>query len=557
MACAARVAGASRASGALLCRGTGRGLPAAVRRAASSWQRPVPPAWAAPASDLRASLLLRRGYLDSVDRTVTVRSMEDPAEVLQFMAENSDSDTRTYEAALRTLSKRVNNSNYQQVVNDGRFHTILSALATRLDDVDVRMLSMIADATARFRSSTPELSDLAQRLAEVVVRREDAFNPRNLASVALALSVRSVRDTATIEFVRSEAMKLMDDFEPTQCVILLEAFRRWGVFDKELVDLIVERMSDEVDRFTARDVVDALAVASRIGLARGFLLRRLCSLSFENLRQFMPRELTKMGYSLAKLRFLTRTDLDDLVDAITPDLARLQGSQVSELLYTLAMVDARHQLELGRTLVAQYFDSPSAVKSKSLSSLIDVAWSLCSLGLIEEFSDDFKALLEEVFDRSPPQNRVPLLKLFDVLCALELEYKHLGVAVPQIWKAACDDADRFEMDKLESSRLHNEIVMRFDHLRGVTKGLRWQLRMQRSQQCGPYRVDMLDEDTKIALDIETIIWPCNRTMKHRLISNLGFKPIRLEYWEWRRARSEEDQNVFLEREVNRLLESSE
>merc|ERR1712060_1022463 len=101
----------------------------------------------------------------------------------------------------------------------------------------------------------------------------------------------------------------------------------------------------------------------------------------------------------------------------------------------------------------------------------------------------------------------------DVICALDLEYQSLGVTVPQLWKAACDDADRFEMDKLESSRLHNEIVMRFDHLRGVTKGLRWQLRMQRNKQCGPYRVDMLDEDTNIALDIETIIWPCNRTMK--------------------------------------------
>ena len=38
-----------------------------------------------------------------------------------------------------------------------------------------------------------------------------------------------------------------------------EAFRRWGVFDRQLTDLIVERMSDEVDRFTTRDLVDALA----------------------------------------------------------------------------------------------------------------------------------------------------------------------------------------------------------------------------------------------------------------------------------------------------------
>ena len=51
------------------------------------------------------------------------------------------------------------------------------------------------------------------------------------------------------------------------------------------------------------------AVLSRLGLARGFLLRRLCSLAFENLRQFSARELAKMTYSLAKLRFLAMRPL--------------------------------------------------------------------------------------------------------------------------------------------------------------------------------------------------------------------------------------------------------
>lgn len=44
------------------------------------------------------------------------------------------------------------------------------------------------------------------------------------------------------------------------------------------------------------------------------------------------------------------------------------------------------------------------------------------------------------------------MKFFDVICALELEYKDLNIKVPSSWKAACDDADRFEMDRLENSR---------------------------------------------------------------------------------------------------------
>lgn len=412
---------------------------------------------------------------------------------------------------------------------------------------------MIADASGRFRTSTPELSELAQRLGEVVVRREDAFSPRNLTSIALTLAVRGVRDQAAVEFVRTEALKLINDFDPSHCSMLLEAFRRWGVFDRELVDLAVERMSDEVDRFAARDVVEAFAVISRLGLARGFLLRRLCTLAFENLRQFTPRELTAMSYALAKLRFLAHNNVEDICDAVAPDIGRLKPSQLSELLYAIAMTDSRHQLDLVRTAIDQYMADPS---KKTLTSMVDFAWSICALGLVPENGNDLKTVLNSMFERGPPQNRVPLMKLFDVICALELEHKALGITIPAAWKAACDDADRFEMDRLENSRLHNEIVMRFDHLRGTANGTKWQLRMQRNQPCGPYRVDMLDEETQIALDIEIISWPTSRLLKHRMLDKLGYKTLRLNYWDWRRARSEEDQNAFLEREVARLLEDT-
>lgn len=502
-------------------------------------------------------LTLRRGYLDSIDRSVTVQSMERPLEVLDYMEKHSDSDTRTYEAALRTLGRISNGALYNDVVADGRFHSLLASICNRLEDCDARMLGKIADASSRFRISTPEINDFAQRLAEVITRREDAFNPRSLAAVAVALSLRNVRDVATVEFLRNEVIKVMDDLEPAHCVMVLEAFRRWGVFDREFFDMIVERMSDEVDRFTTRDIVDSFAVISRLGLARGFLLRRLCTLAFENLRQFTSRELAKIAYSLSKLRFLAESNIDELIDALRPDMHKLVKSQVSELLFALAMVDARHQIDLARDLVAQYVDSPGGVASMSYGSLIDFIWSLTALNLVDEFPKEFQEAATEIFgNRSPPQNRAWLIKLFDVINAIELAHKDLGINIPSTWKAACDDADRFEMDRLETSRLHNEIVMRFDHLRCTANGMKWQFRMQRNKACGPYRVDMLDEESKLALDLEIINWPTSRKLKHQLLERLGYRMIRLDYWEWRRARTEEDQNAFLEREVTRTLESA-
>ena len=158
--------------------------------------------------------------------------------------------------------------------------------------------------------------------------------------------------------------------------------------------------------------------------------------------------------------------------------------------------------------------------------------------------------------RKVPQNRTPLMKFFDVICALDLEYQHLKIQVPSTWRAACDEADRFEMDRLESSRLHNEVMMRFDQLQGSSKGLKWRLKMQRNGVCTPYRVDMLDEKLGIALDLEIISWPTARHLKHRLLEGKGYRMVKLEYWDWRRARSEEDQSVLLEREVTKALEAN-
>ena len=499
-------------------------------------------------------VVLRRCYVESIDRTVSVYTLTDAKEVLSFMDRHPDSDTNTFDASLRSLARLSAKGNYQEIVEDVRFHAILSTLASRLEDCDDRMLSKIAEASARFRNSTPELNDLAQRLAQVVCQREDSFTPRNLANVAMALSLRSVRDVATVEFIRNEVLKLVDDLEPQHCNMILESFRRWGVFDRHLVDLLVERMSDEVDQFTSKELVDALNVLSRLGLPRGFLLRRLCSLAFENLRQFTARELARMCYALAKLRFLAESNVDELVDAMRPELHRLVGSQISEFLFALAMTKSVNHLETCRILAAQYVDSMGGIPKMSGGSLIDYAWALVAMDLVPEFEKDFRAALAEIFKRHPPQNRTPLMKLHDVICALELEYKHLKIEVPSSWKSACAEADHFEMDRLETSRLHNEVMMRFDHFQGSSNGLNWQLQMRRNAVCGPYKVDMLDEKTNILLDLEIISWPTARHLKHRLLQGLGFRTVSLQYWDWRRARSEEDQQLLLQREITKALE---
>ena len=248
---------------------------------------------------------------------------------------------------------------------------------------------------------------------------------------------------------------------------------------------------------------------------------------------------------------------DELVNMVKPRMEELQGSQISDFLFALAMVDARHQLETAKSLVASFIGDKHSFAQKSTNSLIDFAWALLALDLVSaDLSKDFTAVLNEIFERETPQNREALLKMFDVFCTLELEHQYLGITIPANWKNACTDADRMEMDRLESSKLHNEVMMRFDKLRGSSNGMKWQLMMTRNEACGPFRVDMLDKDTKIALDLEIISWPTQKHLKHRLLERQGYRMVNLQYWDWRQARTEEDQNLFLEAAVTNALKAN-
>ena len=61
---------------------------------------------------------------------------------------------------------------------------------------------------------------------------------------------------------------------------------------------------------------------------------------------------------------------------------------------------------------------------------------------------------------------------------------------------------------------------------------------------------------RLAIDLEIVSWPTARHVKHRLLEAQGYRMVNLQYWDWRRARTEEDQNLFLEREVTQVLESN-
>eukprot|EP00921_Rhytidocystis_pertsovi_P000494 GHVQ01000935.1.p1 GENE.GHVQ01000935.1~~GHVQ01000935.1.p1 ORF type:complete len:400 (+),score=34.99 GHVQ01000935.1:931-2130(+) len=284
-----------------------------------------------------------------------------PEDIMSELSTNSQLDVIALEGYLRALSySKMTTAERERVYADPRFGKLIDGIESRVGDMDTRFLSMTCKslATLSRRRRSDFIDNLAQKLAEVAMRRENSFNPRSLAHIVVSLPHMSVRDPAVIEFFRLEAMKVLPETGPSELHLLFSGFRHWGGGNnRELFDTICERMSDEIDRYTGTDVCNTLEVLCAAGAARGFLIRRLASLAFENLNQFTPQLLVSLLHSLSKLRFMTPDNYTDLIDVIKPNVSDLSTAKLTQLLYGLCLGNCKEYQDFVVELIGQLSSS--------------------------------------------------------------------------------------------------------------------------------------------------------------------------------------------------------
>eukprot|EP00445_Apocalathium_hangoei_P037895 CAMPEP_0203954370 /NCGR_PEP_ID=MMETSP0359-20131031/87427_1 /ASSEMBLY_ACC=CAM_ASM_000338 /TAXON_ID=268821 /ORGANISM="Scrippsiella Hangoei, Strain SHTV-5" /LENGTH=607 /DNA_ID=CAMNT_0050887897 /DNA_START=53 /DNA_END=1873 /DNA_ORIENTATION=+ len=519
-----------------------------------------------------------------------LRALRTPGEALKFGVENEGADASTLEATLHRLRYLIptypsgaaaaavrkgetspaltdesrGGWTLERVKADGRFHVLVAALTSRLESCNGRALALSADAAARMSAPTPELRALLERAAEVALERENSFKPRHLTVLALALATHGVHALPAVvpvpgrgevsamrelgpaaAFVRAEAMRQMQEFNTSCCASLLEAFRRWGVYDRQLVDMALERIWDDFDAMQSRDAVELIAVLARLGLGRGPLLRRLAQLVFSRLDEFSTRQLVLILHSLARLRFLYRGDLDEVLEALLPNLGVLSNSKISNLLFSLAMCDAEHQASLARLLVVQYAEGRG---DKDVASDIDVAWAMAALSLYERYPDVARRLLSRTFSGDVPKSRVALVKLHDVILAADLHGPPLSTIARSRWKAACGHAARDEARRLGASSVHEQVAAALGDLAFVedpNQPLGRPFKVRRSWDVGWVPVDFFDQASGLALDVELVANPATRRIRHEVLRRKGIKPLRLDVWDWQAARGEAGRRALL------------
>uniref|UniRef100_A0A7S1AS47 RAP domain-containing protein n=1 Tax=Noctiluca scintillans TaxID=2966 RepID=A0A7S1AS47_NOCSC len=473
-------------------------------------------------------------------------------------------DAVALETGVRTLGELLGPDRFGKkskwrhtvVTSDERFLSMVRAMADLADESDARMLARSADAIARLRSHTPETNLMLERTAAAVARRSNAFKPYHLTTLALAFAEcgirgerRAVSELApgrnpqtmgtVVVFVRGESLRQMQEFDVPSCVRLLAAYRRWGITDQELFNVILERMSDINEEFTVKDIVETMNTFAKLGLARRSLLRRLCQRAFSRLEWFSSRQLVAMLYALSRLRFLTVDDVDLVLRSLVPGLGMLTEKQVSQLLFALVMVGSSAR-ELTRILAVQYHEGRA---EREPMADIDFVWSLCSLEIACKYRRPLSVAMSRLFSRPPSScGATELLKLHDVICSIRLSEPLSNITIPGVWREACAGVSRREAERFARSDMLNDVQ------RSLARTAPYSTRprqLRRHCMVGPFLVDFFDEASRLVVDVDLVQHPTTKRLRHAVLTHLGYQTLCLEYWDWRDMSSSEDKVSYL------------
>ena len=192
-----------------------------------------------------------RSFSAAATNAVSVRTTRDTqayehlkstVDLLSYYEESKPTlDGRGLVALLKQLAFVAKGSDATAMLADGRFHSLLEKLTEALEDLEAKYVVTTASALAAFRTSTQELTEITSALSGVVQRRPNAFTPTALSNLTLAFAARRFEDEELVFFMTQECKKVFSEAKCFDVIMLLDGLNRWGIFDREIVDLSVRK----------------------------------------------------------------------------------------------------------------------------------------------------------------------------------------------------------------------------------------------------------------------------------------------------------------------------
>lgn len=470
-------------------------------------------------------------------RNETVNEMMNNEEILKYFEENKHMNIDKLYNLIKSLSKKRADEK-RQLVEHEKFINILEEVENRLNIMNTRYLCNFALRLASLSINNEEIKKVLTKISENIMKKGNV-NPRDLVGICYALSLCNNMNEYFFEHIKKETVSNIDAYTPTLLTQLLESMRLSQNLDLELTNLIVEKMCEEIDRFTTKDVSLALKTLSMAGIPRGFLIRRLCNLVFDNISHFHYTALINIIYNLTKLKFTTNNHVDIIYKNVEEHLEHCNNASLSELLFTFYMNEINDEKKITKLFEHINYSHFQTAKTSTLIDFIHA--STYYLKYIEK--EKLLFLIDDIlFKRNVPKSLTLVAKIREPIYYLAsnntIQYNTDNIN--SSWLNAFNDFVRIDHEKVQALKTFHEIQKVLN-----TVSEKFYLQFEPLQVIEYYSVDFVDQSKKIIIDIDTIVRHTSFQLKHDYYKQLGFKTSRIHFWKWRKCRTENEQQNYL------------
>ncbi|VWU50019.1 RAP protein, putative [Hepatocystis sp. ex Piliocolobus tephrosceles] len=480
----------------------------------------------------------------------TVEENMSNEELIEFFENNKNMNIDKLYNLIKIISRKKMEDR-KKIIENKNFSNILEEIENRVKIMNTRYLCNFSLRLASISLNNEQIKQVLTKISETVLKKINV-NPRDLVGIFYALSLCNNMNEYYFEHVKKETLANIDAYTPTLLTQLLESMRLSQNLDVEMTNLIVEKMCEEMDRFTTKDVTLALKTLSMAGIPRGFLIRRLCNLVFDNISHFHYTALINIIYNLTKLKFTTINHIDVIYKNVEEHIEKCNINTLCELLYTFYMNQINEESKINKIFENINYDHFNTTKT---AVIIDFIHAATYYNKYIKDKTQFLNLIDLLFKRPVPKSLTLIAKIREPIYYLASDSNNIDndidnsndknikydiKNVTTSWENAMNDFLRIDHEKLQGLKTFHEVQNILNAI-APTFGLNF----TPLQISNSYSVDFIENEHKIIIDLDTIVRHTSFQIKHNHFKNLGYRTAKIHFWKWRKCKSEKEQQNYL------------
>lgn len=382
-----------------------------------------------------------------------------------------------------------------------------------------------------------ERHQLVKQLTSFFIARRRAFSPAEFAAFCHILASHHVCHLEYMMFLEKETVRLLPEFAPKDLCLLLDSFRIVKLHHHQLLTLVLEKMVDQLQAFSAADVDDTLKVFASMGLLRSFLTQRLASLAFRNLAALTPQQLASIPTSLARLRFISVCDFERALERLS--YCATQVPRLHEILFAATLIPI-HRVALVNSLLNVLLTTHTDISTHPIPEHLLVGLYVIVYFQITDLYCKVAEHLPKLLSTMEHPSRGIIPVISELITAVKLELPHIPLSVPLTLQEQIKRYDNQLLRRWASSPALNELSDALQLMPG-----HYRLKFTRNSCGNMYPVQFCNSDHRIIIELETPQDVTSTTLRHRHWASQSYETITISFWEWKQHQSRREKRIEL------------